>query len=185
MKRFIAITALTSALATGAFAASEAQTDLINTYAPDVDVSALSEQQLNDAFSVANSGESDTLKRSTIESIAMTERAPSTFSAEQLAQIEAYLPSETVMMMTGEQRADALAMINSGMDDTELRGLLNAMGENMVPGLTPAEISRVETIAPEADLTVLSAEQVSRLRALIYTDESDGQIKGRVLDIVS
>ncbi|MBE9640659.1 hypothetical protein [Salipiger mangrovisoli] len=185
MKRFLAMTALTSVLATGAMAATEEQTNLINTYAPDVDVSMLTDDQVIQAMAVANSGDSDTQKRQGIETIAMRDAAPSTFSEEQMAQIEAYLPADRVVMLTGEQRGDALAIINGASTDDDIRAQLEALGEDITPALTPAEITRVETLAPDADLTVLTAEQVSKIRALIYTDENDAQLKGRLMDVVS
>lgn len=185
MKRFLAMTALTSVLATGALAATEEQANLINTYAPDVDVMTLTDTQVIEAMAIANSGGSDNQKREGIETIAMRESTPMTFSAEQIAQIEEYLPAEQVMMMTGEQRGDALAIISGASTDEDIRAKLGALGEDVTPALTPAEISRVETLAPEADLTVLTPEQVGKIRALIYTDDSDGQLKGRLLDVVS
>ncbi|AWI82570.1 hypothetical protein CEW88_02180 [Alloyangia pacifica] len=185
MKRFLAMTALTSVLATGALAATEEQANLINTYAPDVDVMTLTDTQVIEAMAIANSGGSDNQKREGIETIAMRESAPMTFSAEQMAQIEEYLPAEQVMMMTGDQRGDALAIISGASTDEDIRAKLAALGDDITPALTPAEISRVETLAPEADLTVLTPEQVAKIRALIYTDDSDGQLKGRLLDVVS
>lgn len=185
MKRILTITALSSVLATGALAATEEQTNLINQYAPDVNVEMLSDQQVIEAFAIANSGDSDIHKGEKIEAIAMRDDEPMTFSAEQMAQIEEYLPTETVMMMTGQQRGDALAIINGADTDDDVKAQLMALADDATPMLTPAEVSRVETLAPDADLTMLTAEQVSQIRALIYTDENDAQLKGRIMDVVS
>ncbi|WP_226629793.1 hypothetical protein [Alloyangia pacifica] len=185
MKRFFAATALTSLLATGAFAATEEQATLINTYAPDVDVSMLTDQQVIEAMAIANSGDSDNHKREGIETIAMNDAAPSTFSEEQIAQIEEYLPAEQVAMLTDEQRGEALAIINGASTDDNVRAQLEALEADITPALTPAELSRVSTLAPDADLTVLTAEQVSQIRALIYTDENDAQLQGRLMDVLS
>ncbi|SDI93587.1 hypothetical protein [Alloyangia pacifica] len=185
MKRFLAMTALTSVLATGALAATEEQATLINNFAPDVDVSMLTEDQVIQAMAIANSGESDTDKRDRIETIAMRDSAPTTFSQEQMAQIEVYLPADKVMMLTGEQRGDALAIIAGGSSDDDIRAQVAALGEDIAPALTAGEISRVEELAPDADLTVLTAAQVSEIRSVIYDDDNDADLKDRLMNIVS
>ncbi|MEN9060291.1 hypothetical protein [Ponticoccus litoralis] len=59
MKRLFAGTALAAVLATGAFAATEDEMAAIQKYAPDVDVSTMSEQQIDAVMNVINSGDSE------------------------------------------------------------------------------------------------------------------------------
>lgn len=185
MKRFIATTALASVLATGAFAATQEQTTLINSLAPEVNVDAMTDQQVLEAVAIANGGTSDTHKRDSIQAIAMGDSAPTTFSPQQIAQIEEYLPASTVEAMSGEQLGTALSLINGADEDDDVQASLEALGRDVTPALTPSEIARVETLAPSADLTVLTGEQIDRLRAVIYSDESDGELKEGILEVVS
>lgn len=129
MKKFLAAFALSGLTATAAFAeATPEQAAAINQYAPDVDVSMLSDAQVADAFAAANGTDSDAEKRSRIEFIASGgSTEPMTFSDEQIARIEEYVSPEEVAMMTGQQMGDALAIISSDENDTQKTALIKAM----------------------------------------------------------
>ncbi|NIY96808.1 hypothetical protein HC022_11350, partial [Salipiger sp. HF18] len=60
MKRFLTITALSTVIATSAFAASEAEMTAISTYYPDANYETLTDQQVAEMFAIANSGKDDT-----------------------------------------------------------------------------------------------------------------------------
>ena len=65
MKTLIASTALVLT----AFAASASQTAEINTYAPGVDVSALSNAEVNSILSVIHSGDTEGEKRAVVQAL--------------------------------------------------------------------------------------------------------------------
>ncbi|WP_353473100.1 hypothetical protein PVT71_03460 [Salipiger sp. H15] len=129
MTRFLAILAVSGLAAGAAFAeATHEQAMAINRYAPDVDVSMLSDAQVEAAFAAANGSDSDAEKRSQIEFIAGGGgTAPTTFSEEQIALIEQYVTPDEVSMMTGQQMGDALAIINGEDGDAEKSARIRAM----------------------------------------------------------
>ena len=59
MKHLFAGTALAAVLATGAFAATEAEMTAIQKYAPNVDVSTMSEQQIDAVMNVIHGSDSE------------------------------------------------------------------------------------------------------------------------------
>lgn len=129
MKRILTLLAVSGLAAGAAFAeATPEQASAINQYAPDVDVSMLTDQQVADAFAAANGTQSDAEKRARIEFIASgggTE--PMTFSEAQISQLEQYVTPDEVSMMTGQQMGDALAIIAGPGGDDEKSARIKAM----------------------------------------------------------
>ena len=181
MKRFLSTVAVASMLATGAFAASEAQMAAIHTYAPNVDISTLTEAQVEEMQSVAVSGKSDTEKRTMIEQIAEGSSDVTMVSPEVDEMIVQYIPAWRVAMMTPEQKAEAQAIItaNSSDDDIKTR-IITIVTPSTAPALTSGEEQAVKTFVPEADLSMLTDTQVANIRAAIYSDKSDSDIRSLV-----
>ncbi|MCT4371124.1 hypothetical protein CLG85_012675 [Yangia mangrovi] len=129
MKRFVAAL-LVSGIAAGAALAEATpeQTSAINQYAPDIDVSMLSDAQVDAAFAAANGKDSDAEKRTQIEFIANGGGSrPMTFSEEQIALIEEYVSPEEVAKMTGQQMGDALSIISTSENDDQKAARIKAL----------------------------------------------------------
>ncbi|MBE9639003.1 hypothetical protein [Salipiger mangrovisoli] len=124
---------LAAGLATGTAhaEATPAQAAAINQYAPDVDVSMMSDQQVAAAFAAANGSDTDAEKRAQIAFIAGgggTE--PMTFSEAQIALLEDYVPPDVVAKMSGQQIGDALAIISRDENHDQKAARIKAMVGN-------------------------------------------------------
>ena len=185
MKRFLTATAVASVLATGAFAATQEETSLINRYAPNVDVSMMTDEQVAEAVAIATTDSADTEKRTEIEAILSTETMTEDFSPDQLSIINEFMSSDQIAVMSADQRTEVLRIMNSGAEPDQMRNEILALYPSDSPALTEAEAQRVQFYAPEADLSVLTAGQTERLRAAINSGQGDADIKLLVDDILS
>ena len=180
MKMFIATTAIVLGIAGTALAATEEQASVINQHAPDVDVASMTNDQIADAFAIAHGTANDAPKQIRITFITSNVEPPRAFSDEQIALIEKYVDPSQVMMMSGQEKADALAMINSGSSKEEISGELEAMDIGITPTLTPTEAQRVNTCVSGEDPAALTAENVGEIPGVIYSQYGDGQKRERL-----
>ncbi|EPX86850.1 hypothetical protein [Salipiger mucosus] len=177
MKRILTVTALTTVLATGAYAASEAEVTAINTVAPGVDVSMMTDAQVDEAFAIAKSGDSDVEKRDKIQQIVEGSNMIDSVSPEVDAMIMEYVPDWQVAAMTDAQKVEAQAIIESGSEPADIREEVMAIVTGDAAALTEAEMQRVMFFVPDAQLTDLTAEDVNEVRAAIYSGSSDVDIR--------
>ncbi|NDV53015.1 hypothetical protein [Salipiger sp. PrR003] len=184
MKTFIAGTVIALTIASSALAATEEQAAMITQYAPDVDVASMTDEQVAEAFAIANSSVNDAQKEIRITFVANNVEPPRTFSDDQISLIEEYVDPSEVMMMSGQQKADALALISGGSSREEVTGELEAMIIGITPALTPAEAQQVNTYVTGADIAALTEEQVGEIRGVIYSQEGDGQKRERLQQIM-
>lgn len=185
MKTFVATVVIALSISGAAYSATEEQMAMIIQYAPDVDVTAMTDDQVSEAFAIADGTADDAQKQIRIAFIANNVEPPRTFSDEQISLIEAYIDPSLVMMMSGQQKADALALINGGTSKDHISGELEAMVIGITPALTPAEEQQVNTYVSGADLAALAAEQVGEIRAVIYSQDGDGQKRERLRQIIN
>ncbi|MCR8551090.1 hypothetical protein M4578_25000 [Salipiger sp. P9] len=185
MKRFLTATVLTSLLATSAFAATEAETQAIKTFLPDTPVSSLSDAQVTELFAISKSGVSDREKVTRMQAVVEGTTPVTTFSAEENALLEQYLPAEKLAMLTASQKAEALGIIRGGSDKTKIEDRLSVLGVDRQSPLTDGELARIAFFVPDANVTVLGSEQISELRAALYSGHSDSEIRDRLMDILS
>ena len=57
--------------------------------------------------------------------------------------------------------------------------------ESAAPNLTTGEMQAVKSVAPDADLTVLTTEQVNEIRAAIYGADEDAEKRNKIEDALS
>ncbi|WP_417743791.1 hypothetical protein [Salipiger sp.] len=182
MKRLLTATALAATMATSAFAASEAEQAAITTYYPDANFATLTDDQVAEMFAIANSGESDQKKRDDIEAVAMMDN-PSDDTAEVTEMdLTAYVPAWRLAEMTEEEKQNVVALVNRNEDPESVRVQLLKDMESAAPNLTPAELQAVQEVVPEADLTVLTTEQVNQVRAAIYGSDDDAEMRTKIED---
>ncbi|MDO6588013.1 hypothetical protein Q4543_21130 [Salipiger sp. 1_MG-2023] len=150
---------------------SEAEQAAIRAYYPDVNFAALSQSQVAEMMAIAQSGDEDTEKSAMIEEIAAADN-PNVDTADMLILTD-YFPQVRIEEMTTAEKDRIVALVNRGVDPDSIRvQLLDGMNE-AAPNLTPSEISAVQQLVPEADLRVLTTEQVNRLRAALYGEDKD------------
>ncbi|GGG69400.1 hypothetical protein GCM10011415_16000 [Salipiger pallidus] len=185
MKRFITLTALSTVIATSAFAASEAEMTAIDRYYPEANYETLSDEQVAQMFAIANSGESDTDKTSRIEEIASSNNPSTATATVSDSELTAYVPEWRLAELTEEERAELIALVSSNDNPEETRVQVLESMNSATPNLTPGEMKSVERIAPGADLSVLTTEQVQQIRAALYGEQNDTEKKSRIDQILS
>lgn len=182
MKRLFAGTALAAVLATGAFAATEDEMAAIQKYAPDVDVSTMSEQQIDAVMNVINSGDSEGEKSAKISALvgeAGDNTVVSEVSSGQLARLQQYAPELDFTGITASELEQALNVIDSADSKGEALAQLRTYSTNSVseaPSAAPfteAELSQIATAAPDLDPMTLTAEQRAELQAALATGDSE------------
>ncbi|EIE52136.1 hypothetical protein AL036_12935 [Salipiger aestuarii] len=171
MKRFMTITALTAVMGTSAFAASQAEMNAISMYYPEANFATLTDTQVAEMMTIAQSGKEDTDKATLIMSIAQPDN-PSIVTADRLILTE-YFPEWRINEMTEADKDRIVALVNRGADPESIRVQLLDDMEQAAPNLTEAEVAAVHQLVPEADLRVLTTEQVNHLRAALYGKDSD------------
>ena len=186
MKRFLTITALSTVLATGAIAATEAEKNAITTYYPEANFETLTEDQVSEMFAIANGGMSDNDKAERIETIA-NEDATDVETAATTGDVDltAYVPAWRLAEMSDAEIAQLTALVTEGGDMDDLRVQLVESMSDLQPQLTDAEVNAVQDLVPEADLTVLTGEQVEQIRAALYGYQDDAEQKSRIEMVLS
>ncbi|APZ51894.1 hypothetical protein [Salipiger abyssi] len=183
MKRLLTATALSTIVATSAFAASEAEMNAITTYYPDANFEALTDDQVTEMFAVANSGVSDTEKRSQIEDIAQADNPSASVAVEE--ELQVYIPEWRLDEMSSAERERVVALVSESEDPAETRVQIVDSMKDAAPNLTTGEVSALEELVPEADYSVLTTGQVDDLRAALYGDSSDSEKKSDIERIMS
>ncbi|GAA4219016.1 hypothetical protein J4E08_17810 [Sagittula sp. NFXS13] len=128
MKRFITAAALTSVIATGAFAATEYQTSTINQYVPEVDVSTLSDEQVDALIAISGSAD-EADKEQKMRSYLGVQTSPATVDTTTTTMttadasmddptISQYLPDVDQSTLTDQQKA-ALVGIATSADESD------------------------------------------------------------------
>lgn len=145
MKRILTATALMSVVATGAFAATDYETTTINQYVPEVDVSTLSDTQVDALVGIAGSSDEadiETEMRAYLDTYPSPEPVTVTTTADAEpaidpaytddasgydATIAEYLPDVDLDTLSDEQKAQLVSIATSADEadiETEMRAYL-------------------------------------------------------------
>lgn len=181
MKRMFAGTALAALLATGAFAATEAEVIAIQKYVPDADVSMMSDEEVAAVMNVVNSGDSEGEKQQKIRSL-LGEPDENTVVSEvtsgQLTRLQQYAPELDFTGITASELEQALNVIDSAESKSDaliqLRTYSSSTTETpSAPVFTAAEASALAAVAPDLDPMTLTVEQRAELQAAIATGNNE------------
>ncbi|MFW2588483.1 hypothetical protein [Sagittula sp. SSi028] len=115
MKRFITATALTTVIATGAFAANQFDTNTIHQYIPEVDVSTLSDQQVAALVSIATS-EDEADKEREMRAYIDTYRSPAVTKSVTVVPADEVVVVEKVETEQGEYYDNVIASYLPNVD---------------------------------------------------------------------
>lgn len=172
MKRLIATTALVASLATGAFAASEAQIADLQSYLPGYDVSMLSEQQIDDLLAIKAGESDDTERAAKLQAYLATNNA---INAEPLneAEINAIVnvvPQADVTLLTEGEVVEIRQYIAAGEEDKIERVFMtlaaNSGGLDAVD-FTAEEQAEIISYEPNADFSKIDAKESREIRAAL------------------
>ncbi len=164
----------------GTAAPTQAEINAITTFYPEADFTSLTDEQITEMMAIAQSGDDDTEKARRIEAIAETDN-PSIETADRAVLTE-YFPEWRGEEMTEADKDRIVALVNRGVDPESIRVQLLQDMEQAAPNLTPAEVAAVQQVVPDADLRVLTTEQVNHVRAALYGEDSEHEQREAIKD---
>ncbi|AUC53170.1 MAG: hypothetical protein ACU0CC_02435 [Sagittula sp.] len=149
MKRFLTATALVSVIATGAVAQTSFDENTISTFLPNVNVEALSDEQVNTLIGIANGPGNENEKSRQMEAylgefqsdnppaVAVDEPLPEVAEADEIDdmndegtfnvnQIEAYIPELDASTLTEQQTAALISIMNGDGNENEKKREMRA-----------------------------------------------------------
>lgn len=182
MKRMFAGTALAAMIATGAVAATDAEMMAIQQFSPDIDVSTLSDQQVDAVMNVINGGGSNADKQGQIAGIVGTagdNTVVSEVTSGQLTRLQQYAPELDFTGITASELEQALNVIDSADNKGDALAQLRTYSVDSAseaPSAAPftaAEMTQIQAAAPELDPMTLTVEQRAELQAALATGDSE------------
>ncbi|QFS81640.1 hypothetical protein FIU97_02480 [Roseivivax sp. THAF40] len=188
MKRFMTATALTLALTAPAYAATDGEVATIQSYLPEADISGWSDAQVSSALNIIYSNDSRADITGKLSALyADEEFVPMTASITEaeIAILDEYVDGVDYTMLPQPTVDAAIAAAQSGDESDRadrVRALLQDDGE-MVSEMntaTTGEVALISSYAPEVDVMTLSDAEVNSALAIIYSNDSRGDISGKL-----
>ncbi len=176
MKRFLTATALTTVIATAGVAGTEGQEAKIKQYLPQTNIEMLSDAQMTQLITIANSGDSYSEKTEQMENIVM-ESNPVELELRNVQTTDLiYLaPSIDFTAFTAEELENAVIVVRdaSSVDDARQRLRVIGVERTMVSSgiLSEAEVNTIKTFDPEINLSELTDEEIVRIQAAIASGD--------------
>ncbi|CUH78929.1 hypothetical protein [Tropicibacter naphthalenivorans] len=172
MKRFLIATALVTSMGTTAMAATQGEINTINSYLPDLDVSQLTDTQVDALIGIAMSNEDRNQKMMKMGGYIYSGNEVDTpVPATTVAELEAFAPSIDFSGMTNEELAQAVTVLNGGDSYDQkllkLRSLAEASDVVTILPLTAGEVATIKQYDPNIDLTKLSDNDILIIQAAI------------------
>ncbi len=185
MKRFLTTSALTIALAGSAYAATEAEMATISSYLPNADISAWSDTEVATAMNIIQSNDTRSDIVGKLNALYDGEEytpMSATISEAEVAILDQYVTGVDYTMLPQPTVDAAIVAAQSGMSDSEKSAQIVALlSDDPAPmgdmnTATAAEVALINSYAPEIDVMSLSDAQVNSALAVIYSEESQGNI---------
>jgi hypothetical protein len=178
MKHFLTVTALTSLVASGALAATEAEQATIRDYLPDVNVETLGDRDVAVLIGIAHGGDTASEKRAKMRALVGDSNTVDVENRQQqIERLQGYAPDIAFEEFTDAELAQAVTIVNSGTSETDSRAQLESFalerdGMTADP-LTDGEIAAIRDYAPDIDLTALSDNDLLRIQTAIAGGDRD------------
>ncbi|MFZ7091715.1 hypothetical protein [Primorskyibacter sp. 2E233] len=178
MKRLFATTALAATLATGAFAATSGQLNMLQSYLPTVDVELLSEAQVDELLVIATSEGSDADKIDKMKAVVTARNALNVepLTAVEMGTIKNVDPSVDFSLLTDAEISELRLAIAAGDNDAIERTLstLTANDTMVEPAdFTEVEEAKILNVAPNADFSKIDAVESRQIRAALTSGDDD------------
>lgn len=195
MKRlFTATTASIIALTASSFAvsaATEAEMNTIERYAPDANLEMLSDAQVQSVLAVINSTDSTSELYTTVPGTLddMTEEAMVNMGTQgELSAIESYAPGVSTEMLTQDQVDASMLVINGGDSESAKRTQVRAIvldTEVTEPAmLTEGQKADIEFYLPEMDVAMLPQDTARAILNIIASADSQSETRQAVRALV-
>lgn len=192
MKRILIATALTTTLSTAAFAVTDGQMNQIQTFAPGIDVTSMTETQLEVAYGIVTSGDSHGEKMGELRALTLDDEPAqiAVISEAQWNRLMSYAPEADPSVITQAQAESALAITYSGMSAGERRQqvqeILNdySVVETMTDKISEGRLNLIKTYVPEIQEEELSDQDVQVIISVIHSGMSRAEITSQIKSIM-
>ena len=193
MKRIMIATALTTTLATSAFAVTEGQIDQIEAFAPGMNTSVLSETELQTAYGIVTSGDSVSEKRAKLRSLTADGEADgfAMISEAEMLRLQRYAPNIDLSLITQSQAEAALAITYGGESEGDKAERVQAILsdaqviDTMSGDITVGQSNMIQSFAPDVDVTELTEEDVELILSFIHGGMSRSEALSKIESIVN
>lgn len=192
MKRMMIATALATTLGTTAIAATDAQIQQVQNFAPSVDTSGFTEEQWDVAYGIVTSGESYSEQVSKLEALALDADAQQDMpmlSEAEMQRLLKYAPDADFGGVTQAQAEMALVMTYSNESEGDIssrvQGILDDSSADARVTVGTGVESLLRRYAPEADLTNLTAEELSLAMGYINSDMTRTETADRIQSLLN
>lgn len=193
MKRMMIATALVTTLGTAAFAATEAQIQEIETFGAGVNVSTMTDAELDLAYAIVSSNDSHSEKLAKLRSLAEPDEPASEpmLSEAQIVQLQQYAPDVDFSDITRAQAEAALALAFGGTSESEkatrVQNVLSdeSMVETMATDIEASERQMIEFYAPDIDLDSVTEVELDAIVQVIHSGKPHGEITSEIETIVN
>lgn len=193
MKRTLIATALVTTLGTSAFAATETQIEAIDSFSAGINTDLMTEEQLNIAYGIINSGDSrgeKLAKLRALEADTVNFNLANISDAEK-RHLQQYAPNADLETVTKDQMLAALAVSYGNASESEkaerVQAVLNdySVVDTMAQDITEGRERMIRAYAPNVDLSTLSEEDVQTIMSYIHSDMSRGETAGKIEAIIN
>ena len=180
MKRMMIATALTTTLATSAFAVTDAQIDRIETFAPGVNTEVMSEGDLQIAYGIVTSGGSRGDKIAQLRALATESDADefAVITEAEMNRLMQYAPDADLSSISQSQAEAALAVTYGGASEgdksLQVQSILTdeRVIDTIADDITAGQIALIETYVPDVDASTLTEEQFQLVMTYIHSGMS-------------
>ena len=193
MKPTLIATALVTTLGTSAFAATETQIEAIDSFSAGINTDLMTEEQLNIAYGIINSGDSrgeKLAKLRALEADTVNFNLANISDAEK-RHLQQYAPNVDLETVTKDQMLAALAVSYGNASESEkaerVQAVLNdySVVDTMAQDITEGRERMIRSYAPNVDLSTLSEEDVQTIMSFIHSDMSRGETAGKIEAIIN
>lgn len=193
MKRILIATALATTLSTAAFAATETQIQQIESFAAGIDVSAMTDAELDQAYAIVTSGMNRGEKISQLRALSKQSNLPepSMLSSGELARLQTYAPEADYSSITRAQAQSALSVTYSSASEGEISQRVQeilsdeAAATAMAADITAAQKLMIEQYVPDIDMTVLTEDQLDAIIQAIHAGMERGETVSQIESIIN
>jgi hypothetical protein len=192
MKRMMIATALATTLGTAGLAATEAQIQQVQNFAPGIDTSGFTDEQYDLAYVIVTSGESYSEQVSKLRALAIEDDSPRgmpLLSEAEMQRLLKYAPDADLGTVTQAQAEMAIAMTYGSESESEITSRVQSILDDSSADARVTVGAGVETLlrryAPEADLTDLTAEELALAMGYINSEMTRTETADRIQSLLN
>lgn len=192
MKRMMIATALATTIGTAGLAATEAEIQQVQSFDPSIDTTGFTDEQYDLAYGIVTSGESRSDQIAKLRALAVeddTMVGMPMISEAEMQRLLKYAPDADLSTVTQAQAEMAITMTYGSESETEItrrvQSILDDTSEDSRVVVGQGVESLLLRYAPDADLTGLTAEELSLAMSYINSDLTRTETADRIQTLLN